>query len=132
MPTQKSLNFSSFLNFYQHAKNQHIPSVQSSDIVNFRVPSRDWPYPFLAMLISKIFNHLFISVNLCNHTKNQLILSVHSGDTVNFRVQRLDWPHSFLTMPNQKKMLNFYVLWICIDMQRITLFHQFVLEKWLI
>ena len=69
-------------------KNQFIPSFHSSDTVNFRVLSSDWPHAFLTMLTSKIFNHLLICVNLYQHGKNQFIPSVHSRDTVNFRVQR--------------------------------------------
>ena len=89
-----------FLNPYQNAKNQFIQSVHSSDTVNFRVLSPDWPHPSLIMPTPKILNHLLICVNLCQHPKNQLIPSVHSW--VNFRVLRPDWPHLFLTMPHQK------------------------------
>ena len=86
---------------YQHAKNQFIPSVHSSDTVNFRVLPPKGPHQFL-MLTPKIFNHLLICVNLYQHAKNQLIPTVHSSDTVNFRVQNSDWLHPFLTMSNQK------------------------------
>ena len=34
------------MNLYQHA-NQFIPFVHSSDRVNIRVPSHEWPHPFL-------------------------------------------------------------------------------------
>ena len=68
-------------------KNQFTPSVHSSDTVNFRVPSPHCPHPFLTMLSTKSYNHLFISVNLYQQTKNQLIPSVHSC-----KVQRPDWP----------------------------------------
>ena len=80
----------------------YIPSVPSSNTVNFRVPSPDWSHPFLTMLTPKIFNHLLICVKLYKHAKNQLVPSVLSWDAVNFRVQRHDWSHSFLTMPQQK------------------------------
>ena len=101
-PTEKSLNqLLIFLNLYQHAKNQFLPSVHSSDIVSFRVPSTNWPFLFLTILNPKIFNHFLICVNLCQHAKNQLISSIHSGDIVNSRVQRPDcigqtyfWPCS--------------------------------------
>ena len=92
----------SFTEFVPACKNQFIPSVHFGDTVNFRIPSPNWPHPFLTMLTTKLFNHLLVCVNLCQHAKNQLIPSVHSGDTVNFRVQRPDWPHPFLTIPNQK------------------------------
>ena len=80
----------------------YIPSVHSSNTVNFRVPWPDWPHQFLTMLTRKIFNHLLICAKLYQHAKNQLVPSVRSWDTVNFRVQRPDWPHSFVTMPHQK------------------------------
>ena len=40
----------------------YIPSVHSSDTVNFRVPSPDWPHPFLTMLTPKIFNYLSLLI----------------------------------------------------------------------
>ena len=66
-------------------KNHFIPSVHSSDTVNFRALSRDWPHPFLTMLTPKIFNHLSIcmkflpvckkSVNsICSFLRNSQIL----------------------------------------------------------
>ena len=36
-----------FVNLYQHAKNQFIPYLHSSDTVNFTVPLHDWPHLFL-------------------------------------------------------------------------------------
>ena len=67
-------------------------------------------------------------MNLYQHEKNQLIPSVHSSDTVNFIVQRPGWPHPIFTMPNQKIFHQILLLHICI-MQKLTLFHQFVLEE---
>ena len=78
-------------------KNEFIPSVRSSDIGKFRVPSPDWPKPSLTMLTLNIFNHLLVCVNSYQYAKNQLISSVH---LFNFRVQRSDWPHPFLAMSN--------------------------------
>ena len=78
------------VNLYQHANNQFILSVHSSNTVNFRVPSPDWPQSVLITLTSKIFNHLLILMNLYQHAKSQLIPSVHYSDTINFRVQRPD------------------------------------------
>ena len=46
------------MNLFQHIKNQFIPSVQSSDTVNFRVLSPDWPQPFWTKLTQQIANHL--------------------------------------------------------------------------
>ena len=78
------------VNLYQHENNQFILSVHSSNTVNFRVPSPDWPQSVLITLTSKIFNHLLILMNLYQHAKSQLIPSVHYSDTINFRVQRPD------------------------------------------
>ena len=75
---------------YQQAKNQFTPSAHSSDTVNFKVKSPDWPHPFLTMLTPKIFNHLSICVKLYQHAENQSIPSVHSSDIINLRVQRPD------------------------------------------
>ena len=90
-----------FVIMYQHAKNQCNPSVHSSDRVNFRVWSPDWPHPFLTMLTQKIFNQFLICVKLYQHAKNQFTLSLHSWNKISFRVQRPDWSHPFLTMHNQ-------------------------------
>ena len=50
----------------------------SEDTVNFRVPSPDWPHPFLMVLTPKIFNCLLVCVKLYQHAKNQLAPSVLS------------------------------------------------------
>ena len=60
-----------FVNLYQHAKNQFIPSVHSSDTVNFKVPSHDWPHPFLTMPTPKTFKLIFMK--LYQYAKNKLI-----------------------------------------------------------
>ena len=57
---------------HQHAKNQFIPFVHSSDTVNFRVPSHDWPHPFLTMPTPKILNALLTCMNLYQHTKKSV------------------------------------------------------------
>ena len=36
-----------FVHLCQHAKNQFIPFAHSSNKVNFRASSPDWPHPFL-------------------------------------------------------------------------------------
>ena len=57
MPTPKKFNqLLIFMNLYQHAKNQFIPSVHSSDTVSFKVPSYDWPHAFLTMPSPKTFS----------------------------------------------------------------------------
>ena len=65
-----------FVNLYQHAKNQFIPSVHSSDTVNFKVPSHDWPHPFLTMPTPKTFKLIFMK--LYQYAKNKLISLVNS------------------------------------------------------
>ena len=50
-----------FVNLYQHAKNQSIPYVHSSDTVNSRVPSPDWPHPFFSMPIPKFLIILYFA-----------------------------------------------------------------------
>ena len=53
---QKSINqFLAFLNLYQHAKNQFIPSVNSWNTVNFGSLWPDWPNPFLTVPTPKTF-----------------------------------------------------------------------------
>ena len=91
-----------FVNLYQHARNQFIPSAHSSDTVNLWVLLPDWPHPFSIKLTRKTFNRLLICVKLCQHAKNQLIPFVHSWVTVIFSAQRPDWPHPFLTTTNPK------------------------------
>ena len=55
-PTQKSFDQRLiFVDLYQHAKNQFIPSIHSPDTVNFEVPSHDWLHPFLTMPTPKTF-----------------------------------------------------------------------------
>ena len=49
--------------------------------VNFRVPSHDWPHPFLTTPTPKIPFNLHEFVSACKK-------SVNSRDTVNFRAQR--------------------------------------------
>ena len=90
-----------FVNLHQYARNQSIPSVHSSDTVNFRVLSPHWPHPFLTMPTPKTFNHLLVCISLYLHANNHLAQSAHSRDTVNFRVLRPYWTHAFLSMPNQ-------------------------------
>ena len=54
-------------------KKSVIPSVHSSDTVSFRVPSPDWPHPFLTMPTCKIFNHISVCMNLAWITSTQKI-----------------------------------------------------------
>ena len=75
--TKKSSNqLLAFLNLYQHAKVQFIPSVHSWDSVKFK-------------------DHVQTTESLSTCT-NTGIPSVYSSDTVIFRVSSPDWPHSFL------------------------------------
>ena len=59
------------MNLYHHAKSQFIPSVHSSDTVNFEVQLHDWPQPFLAMQTPKTFKLIFMK--LYRNTKNKLV-----------------------------------------------------------
>ena len=79
----------------------------------------------------KIIEITFNFLNLHQHAKNQFSPSIHSWDTVNFRVLWPDWPHPFLTMPTQNSFRSTFNLWICINMQKSSLFHWFILEIWL-
>ena len=60
-----------FMNLYQHAKNQFILSVHSSDTINFQVPSHDWSHPFLTIPNPKTFKLIFMKLH--QHAKNKLI-----------------------------------------------------------
>ena len=103
MPTQK--NFGQlliFVNLYQHAQNQFIPSVRSSDTVNFRIPSHDWPHPFLTMPTPKTFKSILMK--LYQHVKNKLIPLVNS-------------------VSESGKQIGH------INMLKMRLFHQFPQEK---
>ena len=83
-PKKKNDQLLTFVNLYQHAKNQFIPSVHSSDTVNFKVPSHDWPHPFLTMPTPKTFKLIFMK--LYQHAKNKLIplvnLILESNDQI--------------------------------------------------
>ena len=83
---------------YKHAKNQFIPSVNSSVTVNFRILSSDQPHPFLTMPAPKIFIQFLICVPACKKSVNSITSFLRY---VNFRVKTSDWPHPFLTMPNK-------------------------------
>ena len=51
-------------------KNKFVQSVHSSDIVDFRVPSPDWPHPFLNMLIQMTFSLKFLPA--CKKSVNSI------------------------------------------------------------
>ena len=74
-PTQELLNqLMAFLNLYQHAKNQFIPSFHFWDTANFRFPWPHWPHPFLTTpsppkkLISFNFGEIQPILESWNHT----------------------------------------------------------------
>ena len=112
------INFDQLLtitNLHQHAKNQFIPFVHSSDRLNFRVPSYDWPHPFLTMPIPKIFNNLLTCTNLYQHAKNQLILeiqwilksrdqigSISYEEIVHLEIMQFDWLRVFWSTPQEQ------------------------------
>ena len=78
MPTQKNFDWLLiFVNLYQHAKNQFIPTVYSLETVNLKVPSHDWPHPSSTMRTPKTFKLIFMK--LYQHGKNKLIPLVNSS-----------------------------------------------------
>ena len=78
------------MNLYQPEKNKLIPSVHSSDAVNFRVQRPDWPHPFLTMPNQNIFNQLLTFVTLNQHAKIEAVSSICSGEIVDLKI----WPMS--------------------------------------
>ena len=75
MPTQKNFDqLLTFVNLYEHAKNQFIPSAHSSDTATFRAQRPDWPQSDHAQILTmpniKIFDQLLIFVNLYQHAQN--------------------------------------------------------------
>ena len=120
------------MNLYQHAKNEFIPSVHSSDKVNFRVLSHDWPYLFLTMPTSNIFSYLLICMDLCQDARNQLIPSFYSWYTVLILEPREQIVYTqFRPCPTNTFSINFWFLWICINMLKMRLFYWFILEKYM-
>ena len=83
------------MNLYQHAKNQLIPSVHSSDTVNFRVQRPDGSNPFLTMPNQKIFNQLLIFANLYQHAKNEAVSSICSGEILDLKILQSGWLRAF-------------------------------------
>ena len=77
--------FNNFLNLYQHAKNQLVPSTHSWDTDKFRVPSPDWPHPFLTLPTQNFFNQLSIFMNLYQYPENQAISSICWRDMVHLK-----------------------------------------------
>ena len=119
-----------FVNLHQHVENQLILSVHSSDKVNFKVPSQDWPHPFLTMFNPNIFYHSLICVNLHQHAKNQLISPVHSGDTVSPETTLLTPIFDHVQPKNFRSTFNFCEL--VSTCKKIRLVRRYALEKWLI
>ena len=100
------INFCPAFNFCESVSTckKSVYSIHSSNTVNFRLLSHDWPHPFLTMPTPKIFNHLLIRMNLYQHAKNQLIPSVHSwdqiysicpGEIVHLKTIQSDWLRAF-------------------------------------
>ena len=84
-------------------RNQFISFVHSSDRVNFRVPSHDWPHRFWLhqpLNFQRPFNlHEFVPA--CKK-------SVNSWDTVNLRVQRPD----LLNLLWRNSSFRNYAIWL--------------------
>ena len=83
-------------------KNQFIPSIHTSDTVNFRVPLHDRPYPILTIPTPKLFSHLSTCINLYRAKRSVNSISSFLRYGKFLRVQRTDWPYQFLIMTNQK------------------------------
>ena len=102
MPTQKNFDqLLIFVNLYQHAKNQFIPSLHSSDTVNFKVHSHDWPHPLLTMPTPETFKLIFMilyqhaeSSHQIGHAKNETVSLTCSGEIVHLEILQSDWPIS--------------------------------------
>ena len=69
---------------------------QSSDTVNFRGASPDWPHPFLTMFILKMFNQLYVVVNLYQHGKNE------TGEMFDLKILQSEWQTAFLPTPQEQ------------------------------
>ena len=61
-----------FLNFYQHTKNQFIQFIPSWDTAIFGILRPEWPHPFLTTPTPIFFGQLLISMNLYQHAKIRL------------------------------------------------------------
>ena len=85
----------SFVNLYQHAKNQLIPSVHSCNTVNFRVQTPDWSNSFLTMPNQKVFSQLLIFFNLHEHAKNEAVSSICSCEILDLKILQPDWLRVF-------------------------------------
>ena len=68
-----------------------IPSVHSSDTINFRVQRPDWPHPFLNLPNQKNFNQLLIFMNLHQHAKNEAVSLLCSGEIVDLKILESHW-----------------------------------------
>ena len=73
----------------------YIPSVHSSDTVNFRVPRPDWPHSFLTMPHQKLFNQLLIFVNLYQHAKNEAVSYICSEEMLHLKISQSEWLQAF-------------------------------------
>ena len=88
-------------------KNLLIPSVHSSDTINFRAQRPDWPHPFLNMPDQKIFNQLLIFMNLYQHAKNEAVSSPCSGEIVDLKILESHWLRAFWLI-SQKQDISKY------------------------
>ena len=81
-----------YLNLYQHAKNQLIPYVHSKDIVNFSTQKPDWLNPFFDHAQPKDFRTNF---NFCEFVsmckKNETVLSISSGEKDDLKILQSNW-----------------------------------------
>ena len=80
----------SFLNLYQHTKNQFILFISPWHTTNFGVMGKECPHPTLIF-----FYQLVIFMNLYQHAKNQGFSSSCSRDIVDLKILQSDWLWAF-------------------------------------
>ena len=83
------------MNLYQHAKNQLISSIHSSDTVNFRVLGSHWPHLYFDHTQPKMFEQLLIFVNLYHNAKNEAVSSICSVEMADLKILQADWLRAF-------------------------------------
>ena len=91
MPTPNIFNHLLIcVNLYQHAKTQLIPSVYSSDLVNFNVLRPDWQHPISTMPNQKIFVLFLIFMNSYQHGKCDAVSSICSREITDLKILQSD------------------------------------------
>ena len=76
----------------------------------------------------KLLNQFLAFLKSYQHEKNHFIPSFHFWDTVSFRVPNQTGHTHFWPCPSQKFLVSFLFLWSCINMQKISFYHLFILQ----